>query len=104
MIWRMRAMRVLPASRWVARAGTGDQQGRRRHLVVGDLVPGHPPRVEAEVAQLVDEHRGEPVFGVDDEGIGSGEAGLLVTLGIEPEGGEPRVPGLEECCDAWIAA
>ena len=77
----------------VAGAGAGDDELGAVDLLVRDLAPRDDLHGEAEVAQLVGEHRGEPVLGIHDDRRASLErsAGGEGVLRVEPEGSQPRI-------------
>ena len=84
-------------------AGAGDDELGLVELLVGHLVPGHDAGVEPEVAQLVRQHRGEPILGVDHDGAVPGERAVARgILRVQPERGEPRVAGREQFGDLRV--
>ena len=87
----------------IARPGPGDHDVGLGDGGIGHRGPRGDLDREAEVAQLVREHRGEAVFGIHDERGAAGERPLaLPALRVEPERREPVVAGGEERRDVGI--
>ena len=87
----------------VAGSGPAHHEVRLVELRIGDGAPGRDLDLEAEVAQLMREHRGEPVLGVDhDRGPAGERTGARGILRVQPERREPGVARGEERGDGGI--
>ena len=87
------------------RRGPGPQTTRSASSSCASVTraPRHDLDLEAEVAQLVGEHRGEPVLGVDhDRGPAGERTGAGGILRIQPERGEPGVARGEQRGDGRV--